>query len=221
MQYVQIWNIELLLQRRIEMIEISGDSGEYEYLTEAVQLSAGVEGMCCEIGLRMGMGTKTIIDAVRQYCPDKMVISVDPFGSIPYVGREHVGEIRLDYDNNMKIDCMIAMWSYAKENPVNWRSECLTDYEYFEKYDNGISRYDIIHTIEKWYSMVHLDGPHNYEHVSAEILWFNDRMKPGATIVIDDCTPDFIDIVPINELLFSLGWVFYKEGMKKNIYRKI
>lgn len=202
------------------MAEIAGDSGEYEFLTQAVQLSAFVEGMCCEIGLRRGMGTKYIIDAVREYCPDKTVVSVDPFGSIPYVGREHVGETRLDYDNNMKVDCMQAMWAYVADNPVDWRPEILTDYAFFEKYANGVPRYDIEAFVQTKYAMVHLDGPHNYEHVSAEILWFNERMDARATIVIDDCTPDFIDIVPVNELLFSLGWELYKEGVKKNIYRK-
>lgn len=203
------------------MIEILGDSGEYEFLTEAVELSKDVEGMCIEIGLRRGLGTKTIIDAVRQFCPHKTVISVDPFGSIPYVGREHIGEIRLDYDNPMKVDCMVAMWSYIRDNPVNFRYECLTDYAFFEKYNDGVPKYDIDASEEKWYSVSHLDGPHNYEHVSREILWFNERMKPGAIIIIDDCTPDFIQIEPINNLLFSLGWELYKEGVKKNIYRKL
>lgn len=201
-------------------MSIEGDSGEYEFLTEAVELSKDVEGICIEIGLRRGLGTKTIIDAVRQYCPNKTVIAVDPYGSIPYVGREHIGEIRLDYDNSMKNDCLADMWAYVRDNPVSFRYECLTDYEYFLQYDTGVPRYELERIVEEWYSMCHLDGPHNYEHVSTEVIWFNDRMKSGAVIVIDDCTPDFIQIEPINELLFSLGWELYKVGVKKNIYMK-
>lgn len=200
---------------------IEGDSGEYEFLTEAVQLSAQVEGMCIEIGLRRGMGTKTIIDAVRQFCPNKTVISVDPFGSIPYVGREHIGEIRLDYDNSMKLDCMADIWTYVKQNPVNYRYECLTDQAYFEKYADGVPKYDLEISKEEKYSAIHLDGPHDYAHVSAEIKWFNDRTNSGAIIVIDDITPDFIDIKPINELLVFLGWNILKQGAKKGLYQKI
>lgn len=203
------------------MIELTGDSGEYEFLSEAVQLSSHVEGMCLEIGLRLGLGTKTIIDAVRQHCPHKTVISVDPFGSIPYVGREHVGEIRLDYDNPMKNKCMSNIWAYIVENPVNYRYECLTDYEFFEMYKNGVPKYDLEVSKENWYSMAHLDGPHNYEHVSVEAKWLNERMKKWAVIVLDDVTPDFIDIVPVNKLFDEMGWVLYKEGQKKNIYVKL
>ena len=200
---------------------IEGDSGEYEVIDEAVALSAHLYGMCIEIGVRRGKGTATIIDAVRKYCPDKYVVCVDPFGSIPYVGREHIGEIRLDYDNNMKVDCMIDLWNYVRENPVNFRPECLTDYEFFEKYKDGVPKYDIEHATENSYSMAHLDGPHNYEHVSKEILWFNERMLKGSTIVLDDITEDFIDIKPINELFISLGWAILKQGIKKGLYQKL
>lgn len=199
---------------------IEGDSDEYWFLAEAVELSKDVEGMCIEIGLRRGLGTKTIIDAVRQFCPNKTVIAVDPFGSIPYVGREHIGEIRLDYDNPMRNDCLADMWSYVRDNPVNFRYECLTDYAFFEKYSIGVPKYDIEISMEQWYSMAHLDGPHNFEHVSTEIKWLNERMKSGSSISIDDCSIDFIDIVPINKLLNTLGWSLLKEGKKKNIYVK-
>ena len=199
---------------------IFGDSGEYEFIKEAVELSKDVPGMCVEIGVRRGLGTKTIIDAVREYCPGKTVIAVDPYGSILYQPREHVEPCRLDYDNPMKNQTMAAMWSYIAEHPVNFRFECLTDELFFEKYANGVPKYDIDASIEEWYSMVHLDGPHNYEAVSNEIIWFNRRMKSGAVIVIDDITPDFIKIEPINELLVSLGWEILKQGFKKGLYVK-
>lgn len=199
---------------------IEGDSGEYEFLTEAVGLSADVEGMCIEIGLRRGMGTKTIIDAVRRYCPTKTVIAVDPYGSIPYVGREHIGEIRLDYDNNMKVDCMIDMWMYVRENPVNFRYECLTDHEFFSKYTNGVYKYEEDPILEQLYSMAHLDGPHHYPAIYQEVVFFNERMNTGAVIVIDDITLDFINIEPVKQLFVSLGWEEVKLGLKKGIWQK-
>jgi len=42
----------------------------------------------------------------------------------------------------------------------------------------------------------------------------------GAVICVDDVTPDFIDIRPINDLFEQLGWELVKEGNKKNIYVK-
>lgn len=199
---------------------ILGDSGEYEFLTESIDISKYVDGMCVEIGLRRGMGTKTIIDAVRQFCPHKTVISVDPYGSIPYVGREHIGEIRLDYDNKMRNEAMVDMWQYSSDADVNWLPFIMTDTQFFKSFSDGVEINELETSICNKYSMAHLDGPHNYEHVSKEILWFNDRMDSGATITIDDITIDFIDIKPINELLISLGWSIVKQGAKKGIYIK-
>lgn len=200
---------------------IEGDSGEYEFLTEAVQLAANVSGLCAEIGVRRGMGTKHIIDAVSECALGKTVIGIDPFGSIPYVGREHIGEIRLDYDNNMRHDCLIDLVNYAYAKGINWLPFIMTDVQFFATQSGGVEINYITTWIECKYAMVHLDGPHNYEHVSMEIMWFNERMDSGATIVVDDITTDFIDIVPINELFISLGWEILKQGAKKGLYRKI
>lgn len=202
----------------IKMLE--GDSGEYEFLTEAVSLSKDVEGMCIEIGLRRGMGTKTIMDAVREYCPGKVVIAVDPYGSIPYVGREHMGACRLDYTNEMKSECMVDLWTYVRDNPVNFYPCLMTDDVFFEAFALGFEVYDIDPVKCNKYAMAHLDGPHYIAALKKEINWFNERMLPGAVIVIDDVTIDFVDIKPINELFTVLGWSLVKEGFKKNIYVK-
>lgn len=195
------------------------DSGEYEMLTEAVELSRHVEGMACEIGLREGYGTAVIIEAVAENCPSKVVISVDPYGSILYEGRE--GQIcRLDYDDNMMVRCIPNMYQFAFEHCVTWKFINLTDTDFFELYKNGVPVYDLERVVHQKYSMVHFDGPHSVNDILHEILWFNDRMYSGSTIVIDDITPDFFDIVPINELLTSLGWSILKQGLKKGLYQK-
>lgn len=202
-------------------MNILGDSGEYEFLTEAVELSKDVEGACLEIGLRMGLGTKTIIDAVRAFCPNKIVVSVDPFGNIPYTGREPDGETHYDYTDDMRNECLANMWDYVRNNPVDYKFINLSDNHFFEIFSNGIPVYGYNGwTVEKLYSTVHLDGPHTVDAVTNEIAWFNERMKSGATIIIDDVTPDFMDIEPINRLFDSLNWVLHKQGMKKNIYVK-
>lgn len=199
---------------------IEGDSGQYEYLTDAVELSKDVEGMCIEIGLRRGLGTKTIIDAVRQFCPNKTVIAVDPYGSIPYIGREHMGECRLDYDNQMKADCMADIWAYVRDNPVNFCPFLMTDNVFFGTFEFGFEIYNIDIIKCNKYSMAHLDAVHTVAAVSSEIKWFNERMDSGATIVVDDVTIDFIDIKPIQELFNKLGWEEIKMGLKKGLWKK-
>lgn len=197
------------------------DSGEYEFLGEAVELSKDVEGICCEVGVRLGRGTAEIMESVRQFCPNKKVIAVDCYGSLPYIGREHIGAIRLDYDNPMKAKCMAQLWEYVIENPVNFDFIPLTDYAFFDKFSDGVPNYELEESLLTKYSMVHLDAQHTVADVSRQIIWFNERMLSGATLVIDDITIDFFDIIPVNLLLVDLGWVILKQGVKKGLYKKL
>lgn len=199
---------------------INGDSGEYEFLTEAVSLTWNVEGICAEVGVRKGLGTKTIIDAVKDWSPSKTVIGIDPYGSILYVGREHIGAIRLDYDNAMRDEAIADLVAYAHQQDVNWLPFIMTDEWFFHTMYDGVEVNQLETTIVNKYSMVHLDGPHYVEAVQKEIRWFNDRMDANAIIVIDDITPDFIDIAPIDELFDQLGWEVAKKGIKKGMWRK-
>lgn len=201
-------------------IELTGDSGEYEFLTESVEFSKGVIGMCCEVGVRRGFGTKTIIDAVVEHRPNTTVISIDPYGSILYTGREHMGPCRLDYTNDMGKECMVALSEYVIDKPVYWKPFLMTDTFFFKSFPDGIELYELETVLCNKYAMVHLDGVHTISSVAEEILWFNDRMDKGATIVIDDVTPDFIDIKPIQELFIQLGWEQVKIGFKKGIWKK-
>lgn len=200
---------------------ISGDSGEYEFLTEAVQMSASIEGMILELGVRAGMGTQYLIDACAAHRPGSVVIGLDPYGSILYRPREHMGECRLDYDNTMGKQCMADISAYVIDKPVHWIPFKMTDIEFFRLFENGIELYELEATRCNKYATVHLDGPHSFEHVANEGKWFSDRMDSGATLVLDDVTPDFIQIEPVNEYFASIGLKVYKEGIKKNIYQKL
>lgn len=199
---------------------LSGDSGEYEFLHEAVELSSGVEGMLCEIGLRLGEGTKTIIDACVSFRPGSTVISVDPFGSILYTGREHVGPIRLDYTNDMYKQVLMDMSAYVYDKNVNWIPFKMTDERFFVTQQDGVELYDHETSRCNKYAMVHLDGPHYYEAIAREIGWFNIRMDSGAVVVIDDITPDFLHLPPVQGLFNVLGWEEIKLGYKKGIWKK-
>jgi len=200
---------------------VTGDSGEYEFLTKAVEVSAPIEGMCLELGVRRGLGTKTILDAVRLYCPDKMVIALDCYGSIEYVCREPDGPVRLDYTNQMKADCMVDLWTDVRDNPVSFRFECLTDKAFFKKYKKGVPRYDIETKKEKLYSMVHFDGPHTVNDILMETKFFHKRSIRGACFVYDDITPDFYNHDIIDNWLIQNGYELLKMGVKKALYRKL
>lgn len=202
------------------MTDILGDSGDYDYLHDGVELSKDVEGMCLEIGLRLGLGTKTIIDAVAEFCPKKVVVSIDPYGSILYEGRE--GQIcRLDYTNPMRNECLGNMFPYSQEKDVQWKFIELTDDDFFKLYKNGVIIYDLERKVCNEYSFVHFDGPHNIKAITSEINFFYKRTNKGGIWAFDDVTPDFYDHDIIENYLFKLGVELIKKGLKKALYRKL
>lgn len=201
------------------MSEILGDSGEYEMLTKAVELSKDVDGLCVELGLRLGMGTKTIIDAIAEYCPHKVAMAIDPYGSIIYEHRE--GQFcRLDYTEQMKNTCLGNMYPYATDKKVKFRFWELEDTEFFKRFKDGVPIYDLEKKIVNQYAMAHLDAPHGGEAIIAEIDFFKDRMDSGACIVIDDISPDFVDLEPVEKYLFHWGFELIDKGNKKALYQK-
>lgn len=198
---------------------IEGDSAEYELLAMAVEQSSLVEGMCIEIGLRLGMGTYTIMQSVLLNCPNKTVVSVDPYGSIIYQGREHMEPCRLDYTHEMKNKCLSELWPFVKENNLSFKYFDMTDEQFFKRFSDGVPHYNEQEYLEAKYSMVHLDGPHSVKHVCMELDWFAPRMDAYATLVIDDCTPDFIQIEKVEEHMKG-NFELLVKGEKKRIYIK-
>lgn len=207
------------------MNEITGDSGEYELLELGVMLSKDIPGMCIEIGLRMGLGTKTIIDAVRVHCPDKTVVAIDPYGSILYRVREMNEPCRLDYDNGMKYRCLSALYTYLIDNPVDFHFFDVEDTVFFEKHANGIEKYNLEKTVLTDYSLVFYDGPHDVESIKKEIDFFLPRTPKGGIWIFDDCTPDFYDHPKIEDYMGindeDGDFERIHKGHKKAIYRRL
>lgn len=199
---------------------IEGDSGEYELLTQAISLSSHIDGMCAELGVRKGMSTKYIIDAVRQFCHNKHIVSIDPYGSIMYTCREPDGPCRLDYDNIMKREAMHDIHKYVYEHPVNFHFQDMTDSMYFELFRNGYPIYELEERIETKYSFAFLDGPHTVKHICSEIDFFAPRMDKGAIISLDDITPDFYNVLEVEEYMKDEFEIVFK-GEKKGLYRRI
>lgn len=197
-------------------ISFIGDSAEYEVISYAVELTKNVDGMLCEIGLRLGMGTSLMIEGVRG--TKRRVISIDPYGHIEYEHKE--GQIvRLDYTNQMRNECLSRLYAFIGE--VNYKFFNDTDLEFFDKYSGGVWWYELDHILETKYSCVHLDGPHAVEPITKEIMWFNDRMDRGACIIIDDVSEEYIDFDKIRHILWGLHWEELKTGNKKSLWRKL
>jgi hypothetical protein len=194
------------------------DSAEYELLAKGIEISKDINGLCLEIGLRLGRGMATMIDAMAEFCPKKIAVSVDCYGNLPYEGRE--GRVcRLDYTDKMKNSCMGMMYPFAQQKKIHYRFIELMDTDFFDLYKDGLIIYQEERDVVNKYSFVHLDGPHNVAELCREIDFFTPRMDRGAILILDDITPDFFDVEVVERYMRETFKCVVK-GLKKAIYVK-
>ncbi|NDE12822.1 MAG: hypothetical protein EBZ99_04240 [Actinobacteria bacterium] len=193
---------------------ILGDSLEYEFFDEAIQLLKNPIGVSVEIGVRRGMGTKCIIDAYRKYHPSIELkhLGIDPYGNILYRTSDNDKGGRLDYTNKMKQDALLAIIKeYPEFNFVN-----LEDSEFFKRYADGYPVYDFEKKLLTKYETVHFDGPHDTESVMKEVDFFLDRRPEQCVYIFDDI--DTHDIDKIGEHLIWNGFKEFKKGKRKAVF---
>ena len=193
---------------------ILGDSSEYEFFDEAIQLLKNPIGVSVEIGVRRGMGTKCIIDAYRKYHPNISLthLGIDPYGNILYRTSDSDKGGRLDYTNKMKQDALLAIIKdYPEFNFVN-----LEDSEFFKRYTDGYPIYNYEKKLLTQYETVHFDGPHDTESVMKEVNFFLDRRPKQCVYIFDDI--DTHDIDKIGEHLIWNGFKQFKKGNRKAVY---
>ena len=193
---------------------ILGDSLEYEFFDEAIQLLKNPIGVSVEIGVRRGMGTKCIIDAYRKYHPSIQLkhLGIDPYGNILYRTSDNDKGMRLDYTNKMKQDALLAIIKeYPEFNFVN-----LEDSEFFKRYADGYPVYDFEKKLLTKYETVHFDGPHDTESVMKEVDFFLDRRPEQCVYIFDDI--DTHDIDKIGEHLIWNGFKEFKKGKRKAVF---
>ena len=193
---------------------ILGDSSEYEFFDEAIQLLKNPIGVSVEIGVRRGMGTKCIIDAYRKYHPNISLthLGIDPYGNILYRTSDSDKGGRLDYTNKMKQDALLAIIKdYPEFNLIN-----LEDSEFFKRYADGYPIYNYEKKLLTQYETVHFDGPHDTESVMKEVNFFLDRRPKQCIYIFDDI--DTHDIDKIGEHLIWNGFKQFKKGNRKAVY---
>lgn len=178
---------------------------DYDVITRAIQaIPSDKQGMTCELGLRKGGTTGCIMDALSKgLFPYKVHVAVDPFGNIVYDERDGVSQ-RLNYTNGMRDKYIGPIYLYALKVNVNFIFINLEDSEFFTRYHDGVPVYSENKHLLSEYIFVHFDGPHQYDPVRNEFLWFNDRMTEGATIVFDDIAA--YDHNKLELEIFDCGW---------------
>lgn len=169
----------------LQIIDLPGDSQNYEVIEKAVEASLFVAGMTCEIGLRRGGGTKVIVDTLAKHKATKVHIAIDPYGNIEY-RPDDTHQLRLDYTNDMRDEAIPQIYQYCRMKEINFQFFNMEDTEFFERFADGVPVYSYFKTKISTYSMVHFDGPHDYPSISKETDFFSTRTPPGGTWVFDD-----------------------------------
>jgi hypothetical protein len=169
----------------LNIIDLPGDSQNYDVIAEGVKASANVNGISCEIGLRRGGGTKVIIDSFAELGIKKTHIAIDPYGNIEYKPNDFVVQ-RLDYTNDMRDEALPNIYTYAKLKKINFYFFNMEDTEFFKRFSDGVPVYNEFKTIENVYSFVHFDGPHDVSSLEKEIEFFGTRTAVGGVWVFDD-----------------------------------
>jgi hypothetical protein len=201
------------------MINLPGDSAEYDMLTRGIALSANVDGLTCELGLRLGGGSKHIIDALAQYAPHKTHIAVDPYGNIEYNAHDNGLKVRIDYTNQMRNTCMANIYPYANDKNVHFIFFNLEDSEFFQRFADGVPVYRENKAIINQYSFVHFDAGHIVPEILKQLDFFWMRSVPGSVFAFDDVV-GFYNHDEIEKRLFP-HFKLIEKGNKKAIYQKL
>ena len=200
-------------------IDMPTDSHEYHILKNATIAIKNVKGMTCELGVRRGGGTKTIIDALIDN--DDLYrhhICVDPYGNIEYNDGNAV--TRYDYTNDMKNDCLLQLYNYCHSKPINLHFFVLEDTEFFKRYSDGIPVYNVHKYLLDKYALVHFDGPHDSLSINKEVFFFKDKCNIGSIFVFDDLDNYKHDLTVEPNILKS-GFEIFEKGNNKASYIKV
>lgn len=195
----------------LNIINLPGDSANYEVLQKAALHSRDVPGLACEIGLRRGGGSKVIIDAIAG--SGKTLIAIDPYGNIEYRPNDFQ-VMRLDYTNSMRDEALVNMYNYCRYKNINFYFYNMEDTEFFKRFEDGVPIYNEYKEIVNQYSLVHFDGPHDVDSLKIETRFFAQRTPVGGTWCFDDIH-DYNHGLIEDECIIPAGFnVLMKEGRK-------
>lgn len=167
-------------------IEFHGDAPDevYEVLKRGVQLVKGVSGLTCEIGVREGLGSISIMEACQANDDKRIHIGIDPWGNIEY--DVNGVDRRIDYTNNMKRLALKNLYDWCFINEQEFIAFAMRDLEFFELFANGVPVHEQESSLVNEYAYVFVDGPHNETTVQVTIDFFESRSPIGAVWQFDN-----------------------------------
>ena len=196
---------------------IKGDSSEYHLITKHIgKLELDQVTLTCEIGLREGLGSKIIMDAILDSKPKLYKhVAVDPYNNLSYEHYDNEGSVVAGYTEEMKQKTV----HYLYQNYPEFDFFHMTDDYYFKTMGEGhqfvLNQQLVLFGL---YQVVHLDGPHTTKAVIDELNFFIPRMASKGLIIIDDYQDLEMGIVDM--LLKTYNFNVAEKGDNKIIYQK-
>ena len=164
---------------------IKGDSSEYHLITKHIgKLNIDRATLTCEIGLREGLGSKIIMDAIREHKPNLYKhVAIDPYNNLSYEHYDNEGRVVAGYTEEMKQKTV----SYLYQNYPEFDFYHMTDDYYFKTMGDG-HQLGLFNNMMLFglYKVVHFDGPHTTDAVIQELNFFIPRSETKALFIIDD-----------------------------------
>ncbi len=194
--------------------KFTGDSVEYDVLADAVKMLKKPIGCSVELGVRLGLGSKTIIDAYRNYHPQTRLVhlGIDPYGNIDYAASDSVLARKFNYDNLMKKTTLI---NFAEDYPefhlVNFE-----DSEFFNRFADGYPIYEENKILISKYELVAFDGPHDTKSVLKEAVFFNQRKADQTVWIFDDISG--LKWATLENFMSKARFRLVKKGENKAIF---
>ena len=159
---------------------IRGDSSDYDLLEKWTKGFDCQGYKTCEIGVREGLGSKIIMDNVRN---NYIHVGVDPYGDLVY---QHCDDqpdrtwhgfekgVAPTYPDSMRDQMLHDFKPYRNEGKFILCN--MTDTQFMNATEHKDSKF----------AFVHFDGPHMTRDVITEAVWFANRSAPHTRFVFDD-----------------------------------
>ena len=176
---------------------IQGDSIEYDLLAKWSNFDCDGHHSC-EIGVRDGMGSKIIMDNIKN---NYIHTGVDPYANLNYQHYDTSSSYIADYTDEMRDTMLNDLKSYrdvGKFNLANMTDTLFMSDPYYK---------------DTKYAFVHFDGPHMTKNVIAEAVWFANRAAEHARFVFDDY-PKY-DMQLVSDCLKPFDFVVLEQGTNK------
>jgi len=182
---------------------IQGDSVEYDLLAKWANFDCNGD-YSCEIGVRDGMGSKIIMDNIKN---NYMHVGVDPYANLNYQHYDHTDSYQCDYTDEMRDTMLYDLKQYR--NAGKFHLANMTDTLFMSHPDYN----------EKKYAFVHFDGPHMTKDVITEAVWFANRASNNTRFVFDDY--QHYDMQLIADILKPFNFEPIERGQNKVLLQKV